>query len=187
MINKYFMFAVVFAGVSVLADVEKIDGSLAASLDWKYDVQSNRTYSDFVKVSDHLKLKLVMNDFHNGTGVVSIGDQIFYASDGHADGASYSSGLFDFQFIDINGDRLKDVVFSGIVNYTGEVDDEIYEREDVVFIYLYDLEKKKYVLKYKKASFDLEISSDAGNQWWKRFYSDDRYEKFRKLDEKKDG
>jgi len=96
----------------------------------------------------------------------------------------YAGQELDVEFLDINGDGWQDLIISGIVYYTGTVDFEIYEQESVVFIYLCDSKEQRFVLKYKKASFDIEVENDAYVQWKKRYNSMFCVE-YRELDDKK--
>jgi len=169
-----------------IADITKIDAVSKGSLDWDVDIHSNGVCKESVLLSKGVIIDVVFEEFQNGNGSMSIDGQIFFIFDNHGDGASYNNGLLDVQFIDLDDDGFLDLICSGVVEFTGEIDQEVYEKESVVFIYIYNQMQKKYALKYKKASFDLEAAGDSSNQWWTRFYSMDKYEKFRKLDEKKD-
>lgn len=152
----------------VAADAIKIE--LASVENWQEVDGGVELYSVTVQIAQNQELNVVAKTYSNGLGTVAIGGQTFYASDGHADGAVYDNDFLDISFIDLNGDGIRDIVFNGIVNYSGEKDREIYERESALFIYLYDQKAAKFILKYRSANFDLESPNDASNEWWKRFY-----------------
>jgi len=157
-----------------------------ASGEWEVFRDGMRRFYGEMKIGKGDTLKIILNSRLNGAGEIHIGNQVFYLIDGHSDGATYEQGFLTLEMVDLNEDGFKDLIFSGSVNYSGEIDGEIYERESVVYIYFYNFSLKKFDLKYRHSTFDIEISNDASNQWWERYYGKSEYKRFRELDANKD-
>jgi len=117
---------------------------------------------------------------------LSIGGQKFYIYSALNSDVLFKNNELDVKFLDLNGDGCLDLLISGIVNYTSKIDYEIYEQENVVFIYLCNLKKQRFDLEFKKATFDLEVKKSAEKQWEKQYTSNEKkFEKMKLLDKQK--
>ncbi len=144
-------------------------------------------FTAWIPLAGEWRVKIRGKKDHSENMYLSVGDQFFYIYSNLDDDAQFKDNELSFKFVDLNDDGLKDLLISGMVNYTGKADFEVYEQEDVVFIYLCDLANERFDLKFKKASFNLEVKDDASNQWWKRYASvdsldEDKYAEIRELD-----
>ncbi len=144
----------------------------------------------WVPLNDDWRVKVRGKKDYSKDMYLSVGGQLFYIYSNMDDDAQFNDHELNFEFIDLNGDGALDLLITGSINYTGKVDFEIYEQEDIVFIYLCNLGEEKFELKFKKASFDLEVKDSVSDQWWKRYKStdvldSDRYAELRDLDEEK--
>ena len=184
-INIYIILSTVFILTFKSVATSTINSDTLYKFKWERDIHSNGTCEKSIALPNNIG-SVRFKEFQNGNGQMIIGDQIFYIIDGHGDGATYETSILEVEFIDLNSDGYMDFICSGLVEYMSDIDDEIYEREAVVFIYLYNQKEKRFGLKYKKSSFDLEEPNDASNKWWERYSTLPKYKKFRELDMEKD-
>lgn len=171
---------------------------LSAAAEFIKDPESTGYYSshwsdltksedDWINLSDDWYVHFIRH--HSATNYpsenhLSLGGQRFYVYSRLHHDCHYGNQELEVEFLDINGDGWEDLLISGIVYYTGTVDLEIYEQEAVVFIYFCDPEKQRFVLKHKRASFDIEVENDAYVQWREK-YNSVFGDKYRELDDKK--
>lgn len=170
----------VSAKFSVLTEVES--QGLRDKMVWERDFSGERIeYRSSLRYGSYVKIIEYKTIFDGG--VLTIGTQCFYIYSGIDSNVHYTGGSLDVDLIDLNGDGERDLIISGIVNYTGEEDSEIYAQENVVFIYYCNMKRGEFIEGYKKASFDITVKDDAANLWLKKYNDSISGEKYRKLDE----
>ncbi len=98
-------------------------------------------------------------------GYMSLLGQMFYIYNNSKRKTAFVGGSLIAEFKDLNGDGFRDLIISGMVDYRGDSDFSVGCRKDVVFIYLCDSKLEKYILKYKKSDFDIEVENDPHLQW----------------------
>ncbi len=130
-------------------------------------------------------IKRIDQKFLYESGYLTFGDEKFYIYSGINSVAQYNNHELAVSFVDVNNDGFKDMIISGTVLYTGMVDYETYDSEDVIFAYVYNANHGKHDLLFKKATFDLTVIDDSSQKWMDRYSSLDEYEVFRTLDEQK--
>jgi hypothetical protein len=113
-------------------------------------------YRRTLEIGPDTKLTAVIDITSKGNGVLRIANLNLKVVDGHDDGAVYDRGWAHIEFADIDDDGWKDLVVTGIVNYTDDKTEEIYKREPFTFIYRYDPARAEFRRSYRRASFGLE-------------------------------
>ena len=117
---------------------------------------------EWIDISEDHSVHVIRQRNPDSDQYISVGGQLFYPYSKVVSEVSYNNGLLDVLFEDINDDGYLDLIISGIVNYQYKDNIEI---ESVLFIYLCNDSLEKFVLKFKKASFDLDVKNDAIIQW----------------------
>ncbi len=139
----------------------------------------------WVDISPTGSIKRIDQKYLYESGYLTFGEQHFYIYAGVDSITQYDNHELAVSFVDVNSDGFKDMIISGTVLYTGIVDYEIYDSEDVIFVYVYNANHGKYDLLFKKATFDITILDDSGRKWMDRYSSLDECKVFRTLDEQK--
>jgi hypothetical protein len=91
-----------------------------------------------------------------GNGTLQIANLKLKVVDCHDDGAHYHRGWAHIDVADIDEDGWKDLVVTGIADYTEEKTGEVFEQEPFTFIYRYDPARAEFRRTYRRASFRLE-------------------------------
>jgi len=120
-----------------------------------------RVLRQVVDVGRGMKLTALIEETNKGNGLLTLGALKLKVVDEHDDGAVYAGAIPHLEFVDIDGDGVKELVVNGTVEYTDGKTDAVHERESFVFIYRYDLTSKGFKLAYKHASFALEDGPQA--------------------------
>ena len=92
-----------------------------------------------------------------GNGTLTVGNLKLKVYDAHDDGAVYANDMACVEFVDLNGDGCKDLIVTGAVCYNNEKDETITKVEPFTFIYFYDRKSNTFRLKFKRATFALDI------------------------------
>jgi hypothetical protein len=145
--------------ISVLLGSASARAQVLAAADLRDDPKGppgHRVLETRVNICGGVKLNALIEETAKGNGLLSIANLKLKVIDEHDDGAVYSGAMPRVEFADIDDDGLKDLVVSGIVEYTDEKSDTVRERESFVFIYRFDAKAEKFRLSYKHASFALE-------------------------------
>lgn len=109
-----------------------------------------------IEVGPGTRMDATIEETNKGNGLLTIGNLRLKVVDSHGDGAVYQDGMPNVEFADIDGDGWKDLVVSGIVNYSDEKGVAIRKRESFTFIFRFDPRTKTFRQTYKHASFKLE-------------------------------
>lgn len=120
-----------------------------------------RVLRKVIDVGHGMSMAAVIEESNKGNGLLTLGALTLKVVDGHDDGAVYAGAMPHVEFIDIDGDGVKELVVNGVVEYTDEQTDAVREREPFVFIYRYDLTSRGFTMAYKRASFALEDGPEA--------------------------
>jgi len=141
-----------------------------------------KSFQEEIKISEQIALPLKIEVSPYGKGMMEIGNILLHIYIMNLDTTLYyESDMLIVDFVDINKDGIKEMLIHGLVNCTGERCEAIFERESVLFIYRYDVAKKKFILNYKQASFDLE--KEFGDiSWMDRYDSQPKYDYLKKID-----
>jgi hypothetical protein len=140
------------------------DAQVLAEKDLRPDpdgMPGERVLQRTIDVGRRVKADVLIEVTNKGNGLLSVGGLALKVVDQHDDGALFAGGMAHVEFADIDGDGFKDLVVSGIAEYTDEKRDEVHERESFVFIYRYDAKAKAFKQSYAHASFKPEVGPRA--------------------------
>lgn len=128
--------------------------------------ESGTFSEEWVKLSTNLYVKRMDYRLMHIYGYMALGGQKFYIYD---KGLGESDKL-NIDFVDVNDDGYRDLVISGIVKNT--TDNDCYDWECVVSVYICSPKINSFVLKYKRGLFDVGKEREKGanealEQWAK--------------------
>jgi len=114
-----------------------------------------KSFQEEIRMSKTITLPLKIKVTSDGKGTMEIGNVLLYIY-GSNTLVCYEDEMLTVDFVDTNENGIKEMLIHGFVNYTSEGSNIIVGRDNVLFIYRYDVAKKKFILNYKRAFFDLE-------------------------------
>jgi hypothetical protein len=130
-------------------------------------IERDDAYKQWVYLSEKNYVEMIHQRYKDKSGYIKIGDQSFYIYSYGAYNSSssvwYVNNELSVDFVDLNNDGVRDLIISGAVSYKHRREMDALDLEDVVFIYLCDMEKKSFVPIFKKASFDVEQEGGCEN------------------------
>jgi hypothetical protein len=107
-----------------------------------------------INIGGSIKLKATISITSHGNGWMKVANLNLYVYGGAHSVAVYEPMLMDIDFVDIDGDGFKDLVISGNVLYYDN--ETLLRREPVVFIYMFNSQRKEFYCAYRKASYSLD-------------------------------
>jgi len=134
------------------------DGQVLTARDHQVDpngMPNERIRERNIEIGRGVTLRAVVEETAKGNGTLLVGNLRLKIVDEHDDGAVYAGVMPHVEFADFDGDGYRDLVVSGVVEYTDEKGKEILDCESFVFLYRYDVQSKGFKMTFKRASFDL--------------------------------
>jgi len=121
----------------------------------QYSLYGEEKWDGLVNIGKGIQLKAKIDVTRRGNGGLIIANLDLKVHDSNPALGLYEDSLLYIDLSDFNADGYRDLIISGRVLYYHEQRDEVLEKENVVFIYMFNPEKKQFKRCYKKASFDL--------------------------------
>jgi len=157
---KFQCMLLIFAITLTISFAEKINRSEIVPRTKEEALYDERHWTKKVKISKDIGLNAEIAITRRGNGWFKIANLNLHIGRTGYDSLIYKDGLLDVDFVDINGDGLKDIIISGLMLCPHEQLDIILYREAVVFIYLFEPKNKKFNLAYINSLCRLEEADD---------------------------
>lgn len=159
--HRLLMIGILLAGslwsVPARAQVLSIDDLR----DDKQGMPGEQQLQRVIEIGAGTRLPASVHVTNKGNGVLAIANLRLKVVDNHGDGATYQNGMPHVEFADVDGDGWKDLLVTGIVDYTDDKSDKVRKQESFTFLYRFDPRSKSFRQTYKRASFALEEGPHA--------------------------
>ncbi|MCJ8273555.1 MAG: hypothetical protein MJK04_29660 [Psychrosphaera sp.] len=93
-----------------------------------------------------------------GNGGLKLLNLYLRAVDIHDNGRYYEHSLLNVCLDDINGDNHKDIILYGTTLHTGEKEQDPVSKEEVLFIYTYQVTTGKFTETLRNSSFNINTN-----------------------------
>ena len=113
-----------------------------------------------IELNNNLHFNVALEGTSKGNGTLKIHNLKLRLFDQHDDGIVYEGGSLKLDLKDINGNKRKELIITGIVKYTGDDDSDPATYESFTQIYTYDCKHGIFISLYKNSAFSIELPTE---------------------------
>ncbi len=111
-----------------------------------------------VELNKHLRFITTLEGTTKGNGTLKIHNLNLRLFDQHDDGIVYEGGSLKFDLKDLNENKRKELIITGIIKYTGDDESGPSTYKPLTLIYTYDCKAGIFKNMYKNSEYSIELA-----------------------------
>ena len=123
----------------------------------KESLQKNKPITSKINISKNISIPVTFKKKKKGNGTLNLNGLLIRIFDQHDDGVIYENSYLNLELKDLNNDNIKEIIFTGIIKYTGEKETDPVSYESISSIYRLNCLTGFFVPIYSASRYPIEI------------------------------
>lgn len=130
----------------------------------KESLQKNKSVASKINISKNISIPVAFDTTKKGNGTLNLNGLLIRIFDQHDDGVVYQNSYLNLELKDLNDDNIKEIIFTGIIKYTGEKETDPVSYEPISNIYQLNCYTGFFVSIYSASRYSIEIRNTQRNK-----------------------